>query len=68
MSEAKNRTQSLGGKLTAARRHYPDRDHTPLETELAASKIEDKVREIVAAAPPLSPEQRARISALLVRP
>lgn len=61
-------TQSLGGKLGTLRRHYPSRDHTQLETELATSKIEDRVREIVASAPPLSPEQRARISALLVRP
>ncbi|TFI45151.1 hypothetical protein E4P29_05395 [Rhodococcus sp. 1R11] len=61
-------TQSLGGKLGVSRRCYPDRDHTELETELATSKISDRVREIVASAPPLSAEQRARISALLVRP
>ncbi|WP_153275297.1 hypothetical protein [Rhodococcus sp. P1Y] len=59
------RTQSLGGKLGTNRRHYPNGDHTDLETELATSKIEDKVREIVAAAPPLTEEQRGRIAALL---
>ncbi|QCB50546.1 hypothetical protein E5720_03935 [Rhodococcus sp. PAMC28707] len=60
------RTQSLGGKLGVTRRDDPHGDHSTLEAELATSKIEDRVREIVASAPPLSAEQRDRISALLV--
>lgn len=59
------RTQSLGGQLASNRRHHPERDHTDLETELATSKISDRVAEIVASAPPLTPDQRERISALL---
>ncbi|OZD12280.1 hypothetical protein CH253_26730 [Rhodococcus sp. 06-156-3C] len=59
------RTQSLGGKLGTLRRHHPEADTTEVETELATSKIEDRVREIVASAPPLTAEQRERISALL---
>ncbi|WP_072802980.1 hypothetical protein [Rhodococcoides yunnanense] len=61
------RTQSLGGKLGVSRRDQPYADHSVLEAELATSKIEDRVREIVASAPPLTPEQRERISALLVK-
>lgn len=62
------RTRSLGGTLARTRQWHPDRDTTEIETELATSKISDRVKEIVASAPPLSAEQRSRIAALLVRP
>lgn len=62
------KTQGLGGKLAANRRHYPERDHSALETELATSKLEDRIIEIVASAPPLTPAQRKHLSALLRRP
>lgn len=62
---ASRKTQSLGGKLGSTRKYTPGADTTDIERDLAASKIEDRVREIVAAAPPLTEEQRQRISALL---
>lgn len=52
-------------KLAAATRHHPDEDHTNLQRELAAAKLESYVARIVAEAPPLTPEQLDRVSALL---
>lgn len=55
------------GKLAARERHYPEDRETAdaLRRDLRASRAEDYVRELVDAAPPLSPEQRARLAALL---
>jgi len=58
-------TRRLQGAYAATVRHHPDADSTELRRELAASRLADHVRRIVAEAPPLTPEQRDRIAALL---
>lgn len=58
---------SLCGKLANAERFRPDEDHTQLRTELKTQRLEDHIRDVVDAAPPLTPAQRDRL-ALLLRP
>ena len=57
---------SISGKLANASRFRPDEDHTELRLALKEQRIADYIRETVDAAPPLRPEQRARLAALLV--
>lgn len=53
-------------RVAAAKRHHPD---DPATTELAAEFKADRlalhIQRVVDEAPPLSPEQRARLSLLL---
>ncbi len=60
-----NRTGSLRGTLAATVRHHPDADTTELRSELAAARIAAYVEKVVAEAPPLTADQRARLAALL---
>jgi hypothetical protein len=62
---ASRQTQSIGGRLGVQRKLHPGTDTTELERSLACSKIEDRVRDILKTAPPLTDVQRQRISALL---
>jgi len=64
---ASARTRQLVGTLAATKRHHPETDVTPLLGDLAAQRLEDYITKVVAAAPPLTPEQRDRL-ALLLRP
>ncbi|WP_155850246.1 hypothetical protein [Arthrobacter sp. Br18] len=57
-------TRAARAKLAAASRHHPNKDHSQLQRELAAAKLEAYVEKIVADAPPLTTEQRARLAAL----
>lgn len=61
---------SARGRLSAAMRHHPD-DAAGLADRrqaLAAAKIAQYVEDTLAAAPPLSDEQRNRLARLLRRP
>jgi hypothetical protein len=59
--------QSLKGRFAVAHRdHAPDSPEvTNLRRELAAAKIAQYVEKIVSTAPPLTPDQRSRLAALL---
>ena len=54
-------------KLAALSRHRPADDPEVLEAarDLRAARLEDHVAKVVALAPPLSDDQRARITRLL---
>ena len=52
-------------RLAAASRHHPDSNHVDLRRDLAAAKLETYVQRILDAAPPLTADQRDRVSALL---
>lgn len=52
-------------QIAHAKRHDPDADVTALKQQLKAERLEEHVARVVAEAPPLTPEQRDRIAALL---
>ena len=53
-------------RLAGTLRHNPAADTTELRRDLRAARGEDYIRRLVAAAPPLSAEQRARIAVILL--
>ncbi|MEU8312908.1 hypothetical protein [Micromonospora sp. NPDC049033] len=55
----------LRARLAATTRHHPDADVTELRTELRAATAERYIRRLVRQAPPLTPEQRARLAGIL---
>lgn len=60
MSWTKTRSE-----IAHAKRVDPNADVTELRRRLKAERLEDHIRRTVDAAPPLTPEQRERIAALL---
>jgi hypothetical protein len=52
-------------KIAHTLRQNPDADVTELRRQLKAERLEEHVRRIVDAAPPLTYEQRTRLAALL---
>lgn len=54
-------------RLAALKRHRPsdDPEITSAQRDMDVALLEDHVRRVVDAAPPLSPEQRDRLAALL---
>jgi hypothetical protein len=61
--------QSLRGELAShSRHHYPDAHLTELRAEMKAAKLEDRVRRLVEAAPPLTADQRARLGSIFTGP
>ena len=52
-------------RLAASKRHHPEADHTTIERDLAAARVEAAAEKVAAGLPPLSAEQRARIGVLL---
>jgi hypothetical protein len=61
--------QSLRGELAShSRHHYSDADVTELRAALKVAKLEDRVRQLVEAAPPLTADQRSRLAQLLTGP
>lgn len=52
-------------KIASTKRLNPEADVTDLQRQLKAERLADHVRRVVAEAPPLTDEQRAKISALL---
>ncbi len=55
-------------RLAALTRHNPHGDHTDARRDLAAANIAAYVRKVVDAAPPLTDEQRDRLTLLLRGP
>ena len=47
-------------------RHHPDADHSDLQRELKAQKLERRVREIADSAPELTPAQRNKLAVILL--
>jgi hypothetical protein len=58
--------RSLAARKAATARHHPNADTDVLDRDLRAEQAADYVREIVAAAPPLSDAARMRLAALLL--
>ncbi|MGI9092667.1 MAG: hypothetical protein ACR2FF_04330 [Mycobacteriales bacterium] len=54
-------------RLAAHKRHHPDADDGDLRRDLRAARLADYIERTVAAAPPLTGEQKDRL-ALLLRP
>lgn len=52
-------------KAAITRHHGPDADTADLDRELKAASLEDHIRRVVDAAPPLTEEQRTRLALLL---
>lgn len=55
-------------RLAARTRHYPDGDHAEARRDLAAANIQAYVQRVIAAAPPLTNEQREKLAMLLSAP
>lgn len=51
--------------IGALKRHHPERDTSAHETRLRAAKAAAAIAAIVESAPPLTPEQRDRLVAIL---
>lgn len=58
-------TSKAAGRLTAARRYYPDEDHTVLEQDLATARILNYARKVLANGPGLSKGHVAVLAATL---
>lgn len=54
----------ITGRLSAARRHHPDRDTTDLEREVVEARIAAYAEKVLADAPPLTPAQVDRLAAI----
>ncbi|MGY1985452.1 hypothetical protein ACI792_04440 [Blastococcus sp. SYSU DS0669] len=63
-------TATARGRLAVTSRHYgPDADQTrQARRDLEAAKLADHIRRVVDTAPPLTLEQRIKLSALLRTP
>ncbi|WP_064443350.1 hypothetical protein [Rhodococcus sp. YH3-3] len=59
------KSRSIAGTLGRTIQHHPDADVSDLRRDLAASRIEDHIAAQLAKAPPLTAEQRERITGLL---
>lgn len=57
--------RTIQARLAAESRYRPHSDLTGLRRDHAAAKLEEYVSRVVAAAPPLTDEQRHRIARLL---
>ncbi len=52
-------------RLAALTRHHPDADHGPARRDLRAAQLEEHIRRVVDAAPPLTADQKARLAGIL---
>ncbi len=59
-----SRALTARNKLAAASRHHPEQV-PQRRRDLAEAKIADYVEKVLAEAPPLTPDQRARLAGLL---
>ncbi len=57
--------RSIQGRLAAATRYHPDDNHDGLRRDLRAERLADYIRKTVDAAPPLTDDQRSRLTVLL---
>jgi hypothetical protein len=56
---------ALAGRIAALKRHHPEVDTRDLQEQLTALALEDHIRSLANAAPPLKPETRERLANLL---
>ncbi|MGJ5668592.1 hypothetical protein QLG13_12100 [Rhodococcus aetherivorans] len=59
------RSRSIAGHLGVTLRKDPNADTTDLRRELAASRIQDHIEEVLASAPPLTAAQKDRLAAII---
>lgn len=59
------RSRSLAGKLGSTMRHHPDADVSDIRRELAAARIQDRIEEVLADAPPLTAAQIDRLTVIM---
>ncbi len=59
--------QCLVGRLNAHKRWHPNQDHTPLEQDLAAARIYDYARKVMADAPALKTTHITDLKSLLTK-
>ena len=60
-----NPVRTEKARLAANVRHHPNKDHTENRRDLAAAKLDAYIEKILAAAPPLTDEQRTKLAELL---
>jgi hypothetical protein len=67
LSETETTWKQKRARLARLSQDFPPDDPQVVETrwDLMAQRLEEHVREVVAKAPPLTPEQRDRIAAIL---
>lgn len=52
-------------RIASTKKANPDADVTELRRQLKAERLEDYIKRVVDDAPPLSPEQRQKLAALI---
>jgi len=57
--------RALSSKIAAIERHHPNADTDQLRRDMRAAKLAEHIRRVVDVAPPLTDDQRARLTALL---
>ncbi|WP_156184864.1 hypothetical protein [Allosalinactinospora lopnorensis] len=66
---ARNPTRrSLAARKAITTRHHPDADTSDLDREIKVAGLAERIREVVNSAPALTPEDAARLRALLPAP
>lgn len=60
-----SRSRSIAGTLGRTIQHHPENDTTDLRRDLAASRIQDHIEAVLAAAPPLTAAQVDRLTVVL---
>ncbi|WP_447815967.1 hypothetical protein [Rhodococcus sp. C26F] len=60
-----SRSRRIAGTLGRTMQRHPERDTTELRRDLAASRIEDHIEAVLAAAPPLTAAQIDRLTIVL---
>ncbi|KLL97290.1 hypothetical protein NJ76_13500 [Rhodococcus sp. IITR03] len=59
------RSRSISGHIGNALKRDPNADLTELRRELAASRIQDHIEQVLSTAPPLTPAQVDRLTVIL---
>jgi hypothetical protein len=69
VNTATQRVSHLGARIGGTAKQNPDDPQLPLlRRDLRAARAEDYIKRLVAAAPPLTEGQRARLAVLLLAP
>jgi hypothetical protein len=57
--------RAISSRIAAIERHHPNTDTGDLRRDMRAAKLAEHIKKVVASAPPLTDDQRARLSSLL---
>jgi hypothetical protein len=60
--------RALSCKIAARERHHPGTDTTDLRRDMRAAQLAEHIRRVVAEAPPLTDQQKAKLAVLLLTP